>query len=330
MGRGNLHLRELRRLRPDSFATRVLRARPVLIALLIGGAFMATLFAWTFLPDQPTDQLFEGRPGGVGAEGLDLKADIRAVDPAHGEMTVRLVPTVVGERYIRGGQLREPLTLFVNDAAGKSIITYAAGSFPSATDITIAITGGRLVRYPFDRYTTVLSIFAVTSGGPADQEAVATSLGLVSSIDEVRFHVTPMTGTGVATARIIIDRPLAVRSWLVFLMVLMWGLGLGAASIAWIVIVWNEGIPFWSWGYLVGVLFALPTLRANLPGGPPNGSLVDIVSFYWAIGLVVGTLMALMITWNIRVRQQARVRAGTAGPITTQVWATRQLDSFDD
>jgi hypothetical protein len=92
--------------------------------------------------------------------------------------------------------------------------------------------------------------------------------------------------------------------------------------------VWDQPFPFWGWGYLTGVLFALPSLRTSLPGAPPNGSFIDITAFYWSIGLVAGTLIILVVFWNYRVRQQARVAAGTAGPATIQQWATKKMDAW--
>ena len=48
---------------------------------------------------------------------------------------------------------------------------------------------------------------------------------------------------------------------------------------------------------VVGVLFALPPLRASLPGSPPPGGLVDFVAFYWAVAVVGLTLLALVWLW---------------------------------
>ena len=69
-------------------------------------------------------------------------------------------------------------------------------------------------------------------------------------------------------------------------------LAAGSVSVVWHVVVEGSPIPFWAWGFMAGVLFALPPLRNGLPGSPPLGSLVDWAAFYWAI-LVVGRVQQL-------------------------------------
>ena len=46
-----------------------------------------------------------------------------------------------------------------------------------------------------------------------------------------------------------------------------------------------------SVGFLAALLFAFPTVRNNLPGNPPIGSLNDFLAFFWTEGIVALALV---------------------------------------
>ena len=50
------------------------------------------------------------------------------------------------------------------------------------------------------------------------------------------------------------------------------------------------------------MLFALPQLRNGLPGSPPFGSIIDWAAYYWALGLVGVSLLALILAGNVAIR----------------------------
>ena len=51
--------------------------------------------------------------------------------------------------------------------------------------------------------------------------------------------------------------------------------------------------------FLAALLFAFPTVRNNLPGNPPIGSLNDFLAFFWTEGIVALALVALLIAFCV-------------------------------
>jgi hypothetical protein len=94
----------------------------------------------------------------------------------------------------------------------------------------------------------------------------------------------------------VVRRP-STTAYAIWVMLLMWGLAVSGVFIVWAVTIWGAEPPMWSYGYLVGVLFALPQLRNQLPGSPPPGTLLDFVAFYWSIAIVGVSLILTLGIW---------------------------------
>src|SRR5690606_30834955 len=95
----------------------------------------------------------------------------------------------------------------------------------------------------------------------------------------------------------------------IWLMVLMWGLAVTGLLIMWAVVMWMVEVPFWAFGYFVGVLFALPPLRDSLPGRPPPGTIFDFGSFYWSVTIIGANLILVLAIWLRRTHAEERLRA---------------------
>jgi hypothetical protein len=50
-------------------------------------------------------------------------------------------------------------------------------------------------------------------------------------------------------------------------------------------------------GWLTGLLFAMPALRALLPGAPPLGSWIDILVFFWVEIATMISLATFVLFW---------------------------------
>jgi hypothetical protein len=46
-------------------------------------------------------------------------------------------------------------------------------------------------------------------------------------------------------------------------------------------------------------------LRTGLPGSPPYGSIIDWAAYYWSLGLVGLSLLALVLAGNLAIRAAA-------------------------
>ena len=107
--------------------------------------------------------------------------------------------------------------------------------------------------------------------------------------------------------------------YVVWIMILMYGLAISGVLLLWAVVIRRLEVPIWAFGLFVGVLFALPPLRLALPGNPPLGVLVDYVSFYWAVTIVGITLLWLVAVGIRQHRATAEQRAQARTEIDQQL-----------
>ncbi len=284
------------------------RARRVgVVALVLGilGPVVGTAVALLLVPAEPGDVV----PLDDRAALLDAQGTIRAIDPETGEMALRLVltrsasaPLEGNDLFDDGGALTEDLELVLNDANGQSTRTLPAGQPPGTVTVAVGMADSRTTRYPLDRYRATVLVIAQRRG--QEGRAVPLRLSLRSSDPVFTLDVVEDRSTDdVALVELRVTRRGTVIGWAGFFVLVCWLLAIAAASLGWTTVVHGIASPAWAWGFLIGVLFALPPLRNALPGAPPSGSLVDLAAFYWAVGIVALTLVAMIGSWNIRVRR---------------------------
>lgn len=280
-------------------AAQARRLRRIVIALMLLGPVVGTAVALLVVPGQPTDLITDDDPTGGPAEIL-AEGTIRTVDARTGEMSVRLsLSAPPGSSLVTDGLLTEDLRIVVNDAAGQGVRELVAGDPLGALNLVTPLEGSRATRYPLDRYRTRL----VVAAEAADGRRVPLRLSLRNTDPDFSVEVVEDASGDVAAVVLEVSRRATVIGWAGAFVAICWLIAVSAASIGWTTVVRGLASPVWSWGFLVGVLFALPPLRAALPGSPQGGTLVDFAAFYWAIGIVVVTLVAMIGSWNLRVRR---------------------------
>ena len=97
-----------------------------------------------------------------------------------------------------------------------------------------------------------------------------------------------------------VDPSWAAVLFAVFIMVVMWGLALGALAVAVSLVARRRRFEAGFTGFLAVLLFAFPTVRNSLPGIPPVGVLLDYAAFFWAEALVALALIVLIAGWTLR------------------------------
>jgi hypothetical protein len=286
---------------------RARRVGLVALVLVILGPLGGTAIALLLVPAEPPDvvSLDPEQPA-----LLDVRGTIRAVDPTNGEMALRLVvdrtasPAPVPEDepaiFDEAGALAEDLTLATYDANAENARMIPAGQLPATITVAVPLADSRTTRYPVDRYRAAVVVVVRRDGDP--ERTVPIRLSLRSSDPVFSVQIDDQSSSeGVVGLRV--SRHWTVIGWAGFFVLVCWLLAIAAASIGWTTVVHGIASPAWAWGFLIGVLFALPPLRNALPGAPPSGSLVDLAAFYWAVGIVTLTLVAMIGSWNIRVRR---------------------------
>lgn len=289
---------------------RARRARWIAVPLLVLAPLVATGLTLWGISTQVTDSVVE--PVGREADSL-LLVDASAVslDLQRNEMAFRMVFRPSGE-LVDGTQLTKEVVLFVNDLSGGGLRTYPAGSTMEPTTVLVDLEGSQL-RYPFDVYDTRLVVGAAAGEG-SDQQPLALDLRVGVELDQFGVSATTQRQQNTATVDLQMGRRGAVIVWVLFFMVLVWCIALGSAGAAWFIVVYAKDPPLWVYPFFAAILFALPTLRAGLPGAPPYGSLVDWAAFYWGIAVLAGALIALLVKWNVEARAHLRQTMGTDQP----------------
>lgn len=292
--------------------------RNILILVTLLGPVLGLGIAVITIPAGPTDQVLSS-----GAEGDDdatpeadeIGARITLLNPdlSRGEVTARVVLEPGSNLVVATDQtLTRTIKVFFNDIAGRTQTVFEAGSTVDPITGTLQLTGSRLTRYPVDSYQAELVLLVQREVDPGEGRAIDgdSKPELIPIVATVRSSLSDLRVTGsttsadvnVLTADFELERPRTVVAFAIALMGLAWLLALGCVALAWGVLVQAREIPFWCWGFYAGVLFALPQLRNGLPGSPPFGSLIDWSIYYWALGMVGVSLLALILAGNLALR----------------------------
>ena len=277
-------------------------ARLVLMALAVIAPVTATVLTWWGLASQADREVIDHSET---ADQMRLRVDATALtfDPDVGELAMRLVLSPEGE-IVQGDRLTRPVTVVLNDLAGRDIRTYEVGSVIEPFTAMVPAKGSS-ARYPFDNYESTLRIGA-SYGPPEASEPLPLDLSLTAALDEFATAADLESTDNAASVDLDMSRRWASITWVVFFMFISWAIALGCAGIVWWVLIFHAQNPFWAYAMFASVLFALPSLRNGLPGSPRYGVLVDWAAFYWAIAIVAISLILSLAVWNITARDTLR------------------------
>ena len=297
--------------------TRPIRYILILVSLL--GPVLGLGIAVITIPAGPTDEVLSAGDGGdedarPGANEIGARVTLLNPDLSRGEVTARVVLEPGSDLIVGSDQtLTRTIRVLFNDIAGRTQTVFETGSTIDPISGTLQLSGSRLTRYPVDSYKAQLVLLVQKEVDPGEGQAIEGDrefepvpivATVRSSLSDLRVSSTsPGDGGGdVLAADFDLERPRTVVAFAIALMALAWLLALGCVALAWGVLVQAREIPFWCWGFYAGVLFALPQLRNGLPGSPPFGSLIDWSIYYWALGMVAVSLLALILAGNLALR----------------------------
>jgi len=224
--------------------------------------------------------------------------------------------------------LREDVTLLVSPST-QSVIKLPRGT-PAGYSIPIVLfLEGAPYSYPFDTYLSRVYVQAVTvdSGGTAYPVPLVTEflvpegfvgwqiqLGYPNAEDNenaesfLKKDKDQVDAEYVARAPTVIDSGQAsgymnmqrafstkiIALLVLTLMIILAGLSVVASHD---VQVGKRPNTFGMAGWLTGLLFAMPALRALLPGAPPLGSWIDILVFFWVEIATMISLATFVLFW---------------------------------
>ncbi|QEM44578.1 DUF4436 family protein [Mycolicibacterium grossiae] len=242
--------------------------------------------------------------GDVGdADGVTLTMYITRVDVGEQTMTVEIDDAAFdGALNGPGDTLGEDIVLQTNGRRNGTVRLAKGDVFQ--TVLQEFALNGAITDFPFDRYTAYTSVRVLRADG--SQIPVAMNLQNVDAF----FSAAPYYDAqqGWLNVDIAIDRSLPTQVFGVFIMVLMLGLALSAALLAFFVVRTRHGIAFGAYSVMAALLFAMVPLRNAIPGNPPIGSLIDFAAFFIAEAVISMSLIVSVVTGY---RHQMRIDRST-------------------
>lgn len=241
-----------------------------------------------------------------GPNGIVVDARVIGVDPETDAMTVRLEFAPRGTYAATEVALSQPIEVFINTAKGRTDTHYAKGAVMSPTEATVALNGGSPLDYPFDKYDAQLLVYAQQ---PTTRLVrVPVSMRVTTGSNGFKIDTSRRTLLGQGYPSFKLRRTSTTIFFAVFIMVVFWATALAALGLAVRLIARKRKFEGSVFGFLAALLFAFPTVRNNLPGSPPIGSLNDFLAFFWTEGIVALALIAILVTWCVRTLPERRLR----------------------
>lgn len=158
---------------------------------------------------------------------------------------------------------------------------------------------GSQFMYPFDEHETSLHFFVTEARG---KRLVPIPIGYdCSDCDFDGYNITVRDGgTTTTDVRLNVEiqrtRPIVLFS--VFIILGMWAMTIVIVVVAVRVVHGRKKAPeVATMGFIGGLLFAFPAIRAAQPSVPPVGVIADYLGFFWCEFALMCTLVAVMIAW---------------------------------
>ena len=264
------------------------------VLVLLAGAYVLGLLAFNTQRDNAHKEFDIDS----GRNGIGVNARVIGVDPATDAMTVRLEFVPLGTFALTQGSiaLREPVEVFINTAKGRTSLHYARGSVMSPIQATLALSRGDFLDYPFAKYDAALLVYAQQGL----RTRVPVSMAVTTGFNGFKVDTSRGTFLGQGYPRFKLRRASTTIFFAVFIMVVFWATAGAAAWLATLLVERRRKFETAAVAFLAALLFAFPTVRNNLPGSPPIGSLNDFLAFFWAEGIVALALIGLLIAFCVR------------------------------
>lgn len=244
---------------------------------------------------------------GDNPDRVNVTAWITKVDSATQQLSVTIIDVAAS------GKLADPDGNF---AQAVTLTTAAIGNWKAeikagdpAPDIEQKVgVDGAVTDYPFDRYTGRLEVHVYT----ADGSNLPVALTVVNT--DPFFGLSTSAGTaqnGGAVVNLGLHRSMPTIIFAVFIMVLMFGLAIGAVVAAFYILNWRRGLIFPACSMMAAILFALIPLRNAVPGNPPIGSIIDFGSFFIAEAVISISLISSIV---VGFRHQRKIEIAESTP----------------
>lgn len=171
--------------------------------------------------------------------------------------------------------------------------------------ITLPLVG-TVTDYPFDQFQSTLSLGFLKKVSDLEFTGIPIVLNMQSPIASYKLEFFDKSvedfwtdrNTGNVDRLIQVERTKSNQFVSVFVMVTMFCIGLTTILITTRILLYQKEIHVSELFLFALLILVLPAIRNAQPGIPGFGVLSDYLSFFWALGLTIVSLLVLIIDWH--------------------------------
>jgi hypothetical protein len=252
-------------------------------------------------------------PTGAAEAAVTLHVEAVDLDTGAGLFDFTLRP-VVGEglRAADGTGLAEPMRVEVTSAdLPPEVFEFPAGQIVDPVAVSVVASQGATA-FPFDRPDTGFGLDVVTGG-----ERVPAALEINDQTAQWNLRGDARTVDG----RLVVDLQ-ARRETLAIGFAVFYVIGILVVGLITVLVVGGSvlrrDVAFGEIIWLGAMLVAIPSVRNQMPGVPPIGTVADLFVFFPAI-VVVGVALVSAVIITAQTRASAATAASSVGPGVTSV-----------
>lgn len=286
------------------------------IAVLALVAYVVAALAFAFRSVVVGSRAQESPQAPIG--GVAVTVELRDFDPERQDLTAAVQVDPGAALLSESERLAAPLSVTIGPASDPTEISFEGNDLAATSDQVIFLPG-TIENYPFDAYSDAMEVNAYWFVDDAWQ-TIPVAVGVDASALTEWWHVgesvAASSGDGEAAAFTIgVSRTISTRIFAL----LIAGL-LGAIALIALIAVRNvasgrraQDLSMTDW--FAALLFAIVPLRLALPGSPPIGVWLDVLVFFWAVAVVMLSLLWWIKIWIDRGPPgAAETRASDAAP----------------
>ena len=272
-------------------------------------------------------------PAPKSANYIETVAKVLSIDPIKGDVSIRLEFLPHGNLMKEDGTLSRNIKFDINSSNGKQEITFEKGKKMTPTEAVLNMYDGDVSDYPFDKHKADLIFwFATKPDKPADKPKPAEENPAAETKPETKSETKPqeadeeieeevlftldfvplMAGYKIETAKhkdsddsyadieMTIARSGMVKFFVVFVMLMMWGVSLAVLLLVLSIVIRGRKVEIAMFSFIATLIFSFVAVRNTQPAVPPVGTLSDYLSFFGAEVVLALSLLTILFTWLIR------------------------------
>lgn len=270
----------------------------ILALLLLAASSSYAVLMLGFIREAAVSERLLSSPAPDGARRLGVYVEVLSVDPVNESVRLRVSFTPGTDALSQRAIASSEDAILQIEGSSRQELAFRRSQPTGTATVEADLQDGTVADYPFDRFRAAVRIAAVSSPDDA-----------ASSIPMSVIVWERTAGWVIETAQEESDGAVGVRlrfhirrdSALTFLVLAIYGgmalVGCAALMIGSFVFLHIRAAESGLISALSAMLFALPALRAALPGAPPLGVSADLLVFLWAELAVALGLALVIVAW---------------------------------